>query len=453
MNPVHRHKNPGEASNFAGPVVAIVGRPNVGKSSLFNRIVGRRQAIVDRVQGVTRDRLYAQAKWGGKSFRLVDTGGLDLSGTSRIAAQIRKQIDYAIKESTLLLWITDVREGILPLDEEIAGLLRQSGKKTLLVVNKVDREKVKEQMTDFFRIGFGEPFAVSAAQGLGMGDLLDAVVDFLPHVPESHDVEVLRVAIVGRPNVGKSSFLNRLLGEERVIVDELPGTTRDAIDTLFEYEGVKYLLIDTAGIRRKGKIKEPVESYSILRTQQAIERCQVSIVITEAQEGILQEDLKILRIVSDEEKACVLVVNKWDLITGVTPSQYEYSIQKRAKFLKDMPVVFTSALTGKNVIEAFRWARQAVKNSETVIPTSRLNRIFTLAQKEHPPKFTGKGQAKFYYWTQVSKSPPLILGFVNNPELVEKSYLNYFENHLRKEFDLRGATLRFEFRKREKEDK
>ncbi len=431
------------------PIVAIVGRPNVGKSTLFNRLVGGRVAIVEERPGVTRDRLYKDVEWCGRVFTLVDTGGLDFQETDEISEKTRRQVELAIAEADVLLFVVDVRAGLASGDEEIARALRRSEKPVLLVANKA--EKFSGEHYDFFRLGLGEPIPVSAEQGLNTGDLLDKIIQALPEQEEETRLDgLIRVAVVGRPNVGKSSLVNRILGAERVIVSEQPGTTRDAVDTLFEHGGRQFSLVDTAGIRRKSKINEATERYSVIRALRAIDVCDVSLVMLDALKGVTEQDKRIAGYVHEKGKASILVVNKWDLVKkdGRTADRYREEIYQELLFLTYAPVVFTSALTGKGVRQLLDLVTLVWEEFSRKIGTGSLNDLlFDLQFRFPPPAQKGK-RLKIFYGTQIKSRPPTFVLFVNDPELMHFSYQRYLENRLREAYGFTGTPLRFHLRRR-----
>jgi len=436
------------------PVVAIVGRPNVGKSSLFNRFVGKRKAIVDKISGITRDRIYETIIWRGRSFRLVDTGGIILKDKERLSSLILKQVEMAIDESALVLFLCDVKDGLTPIDWHIRDLLQKKGGKIILVVNKVDTEGDSLKVLDFYELGLGEPCTVSALHGLETGNLLDKIVDSLgKSAIEGEVVESYRIkiAIVGRPNVGKSSFLNYLLREDRVIVDAEPGTTRDSIDTFFEKDGTKFIIIDTAGIRHKSKIKEVLDVYSMSRSLESIRHSNVSLVMLDAVEGVTVEDLKIINIAEKEGKGIIIIVNKWDLVKDIRMEDYEKAIRKRAPFLGYVPVLFTSCLTGRNVIKAIDLSACIFKNCSTTIKTAELNEVLQALQKSRSSPFRSGRTVKLYYITQAGIMPPKFLIFVNNKKLAKPSYAKFIEHHLRRSFDFTGTPVRLGFRNSRRE--
>jgi len=432
------------------PIVAIVGRPNVGKSTLFNRLVGRRLAIVDEVPGTTRDRLYADAVWGGKRFTLVDTGGLELATHDELIARVRAQAQLAIAEADVIIFMTDVMTGPTAGDEEVAEVLRRSAKPVLLAANKADNAALRQAAVEFYRLGLGDPYPISALHGTGVGDLLDRVVASLPAEVEEEEIEAVRIAIVGRPNVGKSSLLNRILGYERAIVHEAPGTTRDAIDTFLEWEGRPVVLIDTAGIRRRGRIEPGVEKYSVLRALRAIDRADVVLLLIDATEGVTAQDAHIAGYVLEEAKGIVVVVNKWDLIRkdAHTKETYTQHVRASLRFLDYVPILFISALTGQGVGQVLPTALRVREERLVRIPTAELNRIIQDAVARHaPPSKAGK-RLKIYYATQASVDPPTFVFFVNDPKLVHFSYERYLENQIREHYGFLGTPLKLSFRKR-----
>lgn len=434
------------------PIVAIIGRPNVGKSALFNRLIGQRKAIVERTSGTTRDRLYAQISWRGKLFALVDTGGLDLLSSHRISKAVKEQASVAIAEAEIILFVCEAKDGIVGLDREIALLLRKSSKQIFLVVNKADNATLSEGAVDFYQLGLGKPYPISAMHGLGIGELLDEIAANLSGSgARSSKDAAIKVAIVGRPNVGKSSFLNCLLNEKRVIVDELPGTTRDAIDTRFRKDEVDFLLIDTAGIRHLRKIKNVVDIYGVSQARASIKRCDVCLVLIDGTEGVQRDDLGILKIVFGEGKGCVMAVNKWDLVKGSTTEKYERAVRATVPFARFVPVVFTSALTGKNVLAAVDVVKKTAEYHSTIISTGELNREIGAIWKAHPPPLRyGTKEIKLRYATQVSTKPPNFLIFVNDSKAIKKSYVRYLEGRLRESFGLVGTSLRIRFTQKKK---
>jgi len=437
------------------PIVAIVGRPNVGKSTLFNRLVGERLAITHEVPGTTRDRLYAEAEWGGVSFILADTAGLELRTPNLdgdLMAQVRDQAQIAIAEADVILFLVDVKDGLTAGDEEVAQVLRRTAKPVLLAVNKAESQARRDEAVEFYALGLGELYPISALHGTGTGDLLDQVVSAFPVEEEEEELEAIKIAIVGRPNVGKSSLLNKILGQERSIVHDVPGTTRDAIDTQLEWEGEPLVLIDTAGIRRKGSIQRGVEKYSVLRALRAIDRADVVLLLLDAVEGATAQDAHIAGYILEEAKSVVVVVNKWDLVEKNTYTMLIYMehIRTVLSFLDYVPVLFISALTGQRVDQVLPTALRVQGERLIRIPTSELNRILQEAVARHaPPSKAGK-RLKFYYVTQATVDPPTFLFFVNDPRLVHFSYKRYLENQLREHYGFLGTPLRLSFRKRGK---
>lgn len=432
------------------PTVAIVGRPNVGKSTLFNRLVGRRMAIVEDTPGITRDRLYAETEWRGRPFQVVDTGGVLLEDSDPLITQVRVQALTAIEEASVILFMVDAVEGITPADEELADVLRTTTKPVLMVANKVDNTRREADATEFYALGWDEVFAVSAIHGHGVADVLDRVVELLPpaEVADQEDTAI-KLAIVGKPNVGKSSLVNAILGAPRVIVSEIPGTTRDAIDTPLERDGQKMVLIDTAGIRRPGKVQGSVEYYSVLRAQRAIQRCDVALLVLDGPQGVTDGDKRVGGYVVDEGRACIVVVNKWDLMKNPTSKalmmDFTRIFRKECPFLHFAPLVFTSALTGMGVPAVVDTAVDAAEAHAHRISTGMLNRILQDALDARP--YTRKGMTlKVYYATMPSVKPPTIVLFVNDPAIVHFSYLRYLENQIRQKFPLEGTPVRIEVR-------
>lgn len=433
------------------PLVAIVGRPNVGKSTLFNRLVEEPRAIVEDLPGTTRDRLYADAKWGGVTFTLVDTGGLVLWSEDELTVQVRRQVELALAEAEAILFLVDATEGLTAGDEEIAELLRVSQKSLFLVVNKADNEARRLGAMEFYSLGLGEPYPISALHGTGTGDLLDALVASFPPREEVGEAEGVRVAIVGRPNVGKSSLLNALLGWERAIVSESPGTTRDAIDTQMTWDSQLVTLIDTAGVRRRGRVQRGVEQYSVLRALRAIERAHVVLLLLDAPEGVTAQDTHIAGYAREEARGIVLVVNKWDLMKGADQIEYEKGVRQAFDFIPYAPLLFVSALTGRRVETVLETALRVYQERLRRVPTSALNGLLREAVASHsPPTKRGK-KLRFYYATQAEVDPPTFVFFVNDPQLVHFSYRRYLENRLREAFGFEGTPLRMHFRRRSEE--
>lgn len=438
------------------PVVAIVGRPNVGKSTLFNRIAGGLVAIVENMPGVTRDRLYRDAEWLGRKFALIDTGGIEFKdeGTS-IASQMRRQAEIAMEEADVIIFVVDAQISPTPDDDLIARTLRRSGKPVLLAANKVeDFKKIEGQLYDFLSFGLGEPIPVSAVHGMNTGDLLDQVIASLPEDDEEeYDPDVIRIAAIGRPNVGKSSLVNTLLGKERVIVSNVPGTTRDAIDTPFEHEGRHYILIDTAGMRRKARIEELTEQYSVVRSLRAVDRSDAILMLIDAVDGVTEQDKKIAGYAEEAGKAIILVVNKWDLIEKdeKTINRFEKSIREELGFLQYAPTMFISAKTGQRVNKILDLVDFVVEQNSTRVTTATLNTLLREWIHLNPPP-TDKGRRlKIRYLTQVGVKPPTFVFFVNDPELMHFSYKRYLENQMRKHFGFEGTPIRIVIRQKDEE--
>jgi GTP-binding protein len=429
------------------PVIAIVGRPNVGKSTLFNRLLGERRAIVEDIPGTTRDRLYAEITWGEFSLTLIDTGGLETSPETPLRQQVKEQVQLAIEDADVILFLVDAREGVMPDDLEIADLLRRSKKPVTLAVNKIDHPKQQSETLQFYELGLSEPLPISAYHGRGIDELLDSVIAHLSPPPSlPTEPEMIKLAIVGRPNVGKSMLLNAILGEERVIVDEAPGTTRDAVDTMLSYAGDRFLLIDSAGIRRRGRIEGGVERYSVLRALRAIERADVALLVTDATEFITDQDAHIASYILQAFKGMVLIVNKWDLIPEKDVAGWTREIRKKLKFIPYVPLLFLSARTGQGVKQVLPVAKKVYEERMKRIPTSLLNSLVRAAVASHsPPTKKGK-QLKILYVTQAEVNPPTFVFFVNDARLVHFSYQRYLENRLRHVFGFEGTPLRFIFR-------
>jgi GTP-binding protein len=432
------------------PRVAIVGRPNVGKSTLFNRLLARRHAIVSDVSGVTRDRLEAPCQWGGREFVLVDTGGLVPGDTEPLVVQVRRQAERAIAEAQAVLFVVDASVGPTPQDAEIADVLRRRARPVLVVANKVDTPQLASGAYEFHALGLGDPIMVSATHGLGIGDLLDAVVAVVPDAEAPREPEAaVGVVFLGRPNVGKSSLVNALLGEERVIVDSRPGTTRDAIDTPLRYDGRPVTLIDTAGLRRRSHVDDGVEYYSTRRAQDALERADVAVLVIDALEGIADQDQKIARMVYDAGRASVIAVNKWDLLTGHTLEQVRQVARRQLRFLGEVLVVPTVATQRRGIEELMAAVFRVAQARATRIATGPLNRVITEALRAHNPSADPTGrQLHIYYATQPTTRPPTIVLFVNDPGLLTPDYQRYLERRLRAGFDLAGTPIRWVLRRR-----
>ena len=439
------------------PVVAIVGRPNVGKSTLFNVLAGERISIVKDTPGVTRDRIYADCTWLDRKFTLIDTGGIEPDSRDIILSQMREQAEIAIQTADVIVFIVDVRQGMVDADTKVADMLRKSRKPVVLAVNKVDSiQKFGNDVYEFYNLGIGDPIAVSAASRLGIGDLLDEVVKHFPapDVLEEED-ERPRIAIVGKPNVGKSSIINKLLGENRVIVSNIAGTTRDAVDTQIVHNGTEYVFIDTAGLRRKNKIKEELERYSIIRTVTAVDRADVVIVVIDATEGVTEQDAKIAGIAHERGKGIIVAVNKWDAVEKNDKTIYEYT-RKLKELLSFMPYaeyIFISAETGQRLNKLFDLIDMVRQNQTLRVSTGVLNEIMTEAvAMQQPPSDKGK-RLKLYYITQVAVKPPTFVVFVNDRELMHFSYTRYIENQIRNAFGFRGTSLKFIIRERKEKEK
>ncbi|MCY0875647.1 MAG: ribosome biogenesis GTPase Der [Firmicutes bacterium] len=431
---------------MAAPVMAIVGRPNVGKSTLFNKIIGQRMAIVEDRPGITRDRIYAPSEWSGVSFRVIDTGGLELGETDPLTAHIRAQVELAVDEAQVIVFLTDGECGITGADEDIADRLRRSGKPVIVAVNKLDNPGRLSQAYEFFRLGFAETVGISAEHGIGTGDLLDAVIKQFPDdqgEPE-YPEDSIKIAIIGRPNVGKSSLVNKLLGEERVLVSDVAGTTRDAIDTELVFHDQPFVLMDTAGVRKRGKVYERTEKYSVLRALRAIERSDVAVLIIDASQGIIEQDKHVAGYALDAGKAIMIAVNKWDLVEkdGKTAQEFEKRIRSHFPFMSYAPIVFISASTGQRVTRVLEVAAEAAESHALRIATSTVNTIVQEAVALVPPP-TDKGRRlKVLYATQVAVKPPTFAVFVNNPEMMHFSYSRYLENKLREAFGFHGTPIR-----------
>lgn len=439
------------------PIVAIVGRPNVGKSTLFNALAGEMISIVKDTPGVTRDRIYAEVTWLDKEFTMIDTGGIEPDSKDIILSQMREQAQIAIDTADVIIFITDVRQGLVDADSKVADMLRRSGKPVVLVVNKVDSfQKLMPDVYEFYNLGIGDPIPISAASRLGIGDMLDEVVKFFPEssVTEEED-ERPRIAIVGKPNVGKSSIVNKLLGENRVIVSDVAGTTRDAIDTAIKYHGKEYVFIDTAGLRRKNKIKEELERYSIIRTVTAVERADVVLMVIDAVEGITEQDAKIAGIAHERGKGIIIVVNKWDAIEKNDKTMYEYEkkIRQTLAYMPYAEIMYVSAATGQRLNKLYEMIDVVMENQTLRVATGVLNEIMAEAvAMQQPPSDKGK-RLKLYYITQVAVKPPTFVIFVNDKELMHFSYTRYLENKIREAFGFKGTSLKFFIRERKEKER
>ncbi|GIO97549.1 MULTISPECIES: ribosome biogenesis GTPase Der [Paenibacillus] len=439
---------------MARPVVAIVGRPNVGKSTIFNRLIGDRLAIVEDKPGITRDRIYGSAEWNGKAFSVIDTGGIEIDGDDMILKSIRMQAELAIEEADVIVFMCDAKTGVTQSDEEVAQILFRSGKPVILSVNKVDNLKRVDDIYEFYSLGFGDPVGISGSHGTGIGDLLDVVVENLPELEDDgYDEDVIRVALIGRPNVGKSSLVNAILGEERVIVSDVAGTTRDAIDTPFEKDGQRYVLIDTAGMRKRGKVYETTEKYSVMRAMRAIERADVVLVLINGEEGIIEQDKHIAGYAYEAGKASLFVVNKWDMVEkdDKTMQQFEKKIRDHFLFMTYAPVVFLSAKTKQRLQKLLPVVKHVADQHSLRIQTHLLNDVISDAIAINPPP-TDKGRRlRINYSTQVAVKPPTMVVFVNDPELMHFSYERYLENKIRAAFDFEGTPIRIFTRRKSDE--
>jgi GTP-binding protein len=447
---------------MSNPIVAVVGRPNVGKSTLFNRLTGQRIAIVEDTPGITRDRLYADGEWNGRTYTLIDTGGILMDEEDPMMAQIRVQAEVAMEEADVILFLCDGKDGVMEADRDLADLLRRSDTPLFLVVNKADNEKREQEAMEFYELGLGEVYSVSALSGRGVADLLDAVVDAFPPLVEQpeEDDDTIRLALIGRPNVGKSSMLNAVLGEERAIVSPIAGTTRDALDTPFEWEGSPLVMIDTAGIRRSGKIQGTVEYYSVLRAQRAVERCDVACIVIDSFEGLRDGDKRVAGMAHDAGKACVLVVNKWDLgrekilesHPGKNPMKiFTQELRDEMPYVSYAPVAFCSALKRTGIAEMIGAAMDAAQSHAQRVPTSEINRVVRDAVESHPHTEKGR-QLKIRYATMAAVKPPTIILFVNDPELMHFSYKRYLENQIRKVYPFEGTPIRLFARRGDDKD-
>lgn len=435
---------------MAKPIVAIVGRPNVGKSTIFNRIIGDRVAIVEDEPGVTRDRIYGKGEWLDHSFNIVDTGGIDI-GDEPLLVQMRAQASLAIDESDVILFIVDGKDGLTGADQEVAEMLYRSKKPVVLGVNKVDHAKQEMTLYEFYTLGMGEPVPISGAHGLGLGNLLDEIVKQFPDTDdEQYDENTIRFSIIGRPNVGKSSMVNALLGKERVIVSDIAGTTRDAVDTPFSREGQDYVIIDTAGIRKRGKVYEKTEKYSVMRAQKAIEESDVVLVVINGEEGIIEQDKKIAGYAHEAGRAIVIVVNKWDVVEkdDKTMKAFEQKIRDHFQFLSYAPIVFLSAKTKQRIQHLLPMIQTVAENHAMRVQTSLLNDVITDAVAMTPPPSDKGKRLKIYYATQVSVKPPSFVLFVNEPDILHFSYARYIENRIRDTFGFIGTPIRIMIRKK-----
>ena len=434
------------------PIVAIVGRPNVGKSMLFNRLVGRRLSIVEDTPGVTRDRLYAECEWCGRKFDMVDTGGIEPTTDSEILLYMREQAQIAINSATVIVLVTDIRTGVTAADKDVANMLLRSRKPVVLAVNKADSTGAEDPaIYEFYSLGLGDPIAVSAVHGHGTGDLLDECLKYFPPAEEEDEEDdCIKVAVIGKPNVGKSSLINRILGEKRLIVSDIAGTTRDAVDTMFENEQGRYMFIDTAGIRRKSKVDEKIEKFSVMRSQLAVERADVCIIMIDARDGVTEQDTKIAGLAHESGKACIVAVNKWDLVdkeTG-TMEKMRKDIMRDLSFMSYAPIIFISAATGQRTEKLFELINFVNDQSNMRISTGMLNNVLADAQaRVQPPTDKGR-RLKIYYMTQTGIKPPNFVIFCNSRELFHFSYQRYIENQLRTVFGLEGTPIRIVIRQK-----
>lgn len=437
------------------PVVAIVGRPNVGKSTFFNYITGRRISIVEDTPGVTRDRIYAEAEWRDRKFTIIDTGGIEPYAEDRIMQQMKQQAEVAIETADVIVFMVDAKDGVTASDKEVAVMLRRANKPVIVAVNKVDRVgETPAEVYEFYNLGMGELMPISSVHGLGMGELLDEIYQYFPDtVEEEYGDDVIKVAVIGKPNAGKSSLINKVLGEERVIVSDIPGTTRDAIDTFVENGEDKYVFIDTAGIRRKSKISENIERYSIIRSWTAVERADVCLIMIDAVDGVTEQDTKIAGYAHEQGKASIIVVNKWDLVekeTG-TLEVYRKVVMEKLGFMTYAPVLFISAKTGQRVQKLYELIKYVAGQASFRVSTGMLNDIVNEAiAMVQPPSDKGK-RLKIYYMTQSAIKPPTFVIFINDSELMHYSYERYLENQLRKNFGFEGTPIRFIHREKDKE--
>lgn len=436
------------------PVVAIVGRPNTGKSTLFNKLIGQRLSIVDDKPGVTRDRIFGDCEWLGKHFLLIDTGGIEPYSDDIILKQMRRQAQLAIDSASVIVLVTDIRTGVVATDSEVAAMLQKSGKPIVLCVNKCDRiGELPADYYEFYNLGLGDPIATSAVHGHGTGDLLDAVIEYLPECPEENEEdEIIKVAVIGKPNVGKSSLVNKISGEERAIVSNIAGTTRDATDTYITNEFGEFMFIDTAGLRRKSKVEDQIEKYSVIRAKMAVERANVCVIMIDACEGFTEQDSKVAGIAHEMGKACIIAVNKWDAVEkdGKTMDSYRKKLMNDFSFMSYAPIIFISAKTGQRLDRLFELIRFVDEQNSMRISTGKLNDVLAAATtRVQPPTDKGK-RLKIYYMTQASTRPPTFVCFVNDKELFHYSYQRYLENQIREIFGLEGTPVRFVIRERDK---
>lgn len=438
------------------PIVAVVGRPNVGKSTLFNKLVGKRLSIVEDTPGVTRDRIYSKCEWRNREFMIVDTGGIEPASDDVILAQMRRQAQVAIEKADVIVFLTDMRCGVTADDYEVASMLQKSGKPVILAVNKCDGiGEPPPEFYEFYNLGMGDPFPVSALHGHGSGDLLDEIFKYFPGEDEpEYDEEYIKVAVIGKPNVGKSSLINRIAGEERAIVSDIAGTTRDATDTIIENEDGKYVFIDTAGIRRKSKITEKIEHYSVLRAYMAVDRADVCVIVIDALVGFTDQDSKVAGYAHEQGKACIVAVNKWDAVDKSTGTMEDYTndLKEKFSFMSYVPFIFISAKTGQRVDKLFELINSVNSQNCMRITTGMLNDVLSYATtRVQPPSDKGR-RLKIYYMTQASVRPPTFVVFVNRADLFHFSYQRYIENQIRQTFGLTGTPVRFVIRERDNQD-
>ncbi len=441
---------------MALPVVAIVGRPNVGKSTLFNKLIGQRLSIVEDTPGVTRDRIYGKCEWLSHEFMLVDTGGIEPDSNDVILEQMRRQAEVAITSADAIIFVTDMKSGVTASDQEVAHMLLKSGKPVVLCVNKCDSlGEPPAEFYEFYNLGLGEPFAVSSVHGHGTGDMLDEVLKYLPDEnAEDEDDDVIKVAVIGKPNVGKSSIINRICGEDRVIVSDIAGTTRDATDSVVENKDGKFIFIDTAGIRRKSKVLDSIEKFSVLRAYMAVDRADVAVIVIDATVGFTEQDSKVAGYAHEKGKACVVAINKWDAIEKETNTMNEFikDLDKDFSFMSYVPYVFISAKTGQRMDTLFEKIKYVAEQNAVRIPTGRLNEVLSYAtSRVQPPSDKGR-RLKIYYMTQASTKPPTFVYFVNRADLFHFSYQRYLENQIREVFSLDGTPIVFKIRERDRND-
>ena len=432
-------------------VVAIVGRPNVGKSTLFNKLVGRRIAITEDTPGVTRDRIYAEGEWLGKYFTLIDTGGLEPQEDDIIMSNIKKQAQIAIDTADVILFVVDGKAGLTATDREVGDILRKSGKEVILVCNKIDTPKTPDEIYEFYELGMGDPMVISSGQALGLGGLLDRMIEEFPDdVETDYDEDIVRVAFIGKPNAGKSSLINHILGEERLIVTDIPGTTRDSIDSYFEFDQNKYVFVDTAGLRRKRSVYENIERYSVVRTLTAVDRADICVLVVDATEGITEQDSKVVGYAHDNGKAIIIAINKWDLVEkeSKTYLSFEKEIRESLGFINYAPIVYISAKTGQRVNKLLELLNVVNNNYNLRISTGVLNDIINQAVLMNQPASDKGRRGRIYYGTQIGVRPPKFVIFVNDKELIHFSYMRYLENQIRDHFGFSGVPIQFELREK-----